>query len=298
MPQGTQHVDFGATLRQAREQRGIPLRAIADATKISFPALEALERNDISHLPGGIFTRSFVRAYAREVGLDPEDAVRRFIASFPGQEPSAADTPPKMTIREDDRLDQGTGVRRVVGRVLTFAAAIALIIAYLAWSGRLASWRGAGTMAGTAAPPSAAPAIVVEPMEETVVVKPADQPGAALMAGEAGVAPAAPPEAQPPPAAASDAATLPEGTLRLTLRARGRCWVSLRSDGIHVFAGTMEEGEEREVDVRGRISLTVGDAGAFSYSINGMPARPMGGAGEVITVVFNAQNYKQQLQLQ
>jgi hypothetical protein len=51
----------------------------------------------------------------------------------------------------------------------------------------------------------------------------------------------------------------------------------------------MEAGEQREVDVRGRISLTVGDAGVFSYSINGMPARPMGGAGEVITVVFNAQ---------
>jgi transcriptional regulator with XRE-family HTH domain len=119
MPQGTQHVDFGATLRQAREQRGTSLRAIADATKISLPALEALERNDISHLPGGIFTRSFVRAYAREVGLDPEDAVRRFIASVPGQEPSAADAAPRMAIREDVRLDQGSGVRRAVGRVLT-----------------------------------------------------------------------------------------------------------------------------------------------------------------------------------
>src|SRR5512146_2068377 len=84
--------DFGGHLRQAREQRGVTLRQIADRTKISVPALEALERNDISRLPGGIFTRAFVRAYAREVGIDPEDTVRRFLARFPDE--STDELPP------------------------------------------------------------------------------------------------------------------------------------------------------------------------------------------------------------
>src|SRR5260370_42507817 len=77
------HDDFGARLRDARERRGVTLRQIANATKISVSVLEALERNDISHLPGGIFGRAFVRSYAVEVGLDPEAIIQDFITQFP-----------------------------------------------------------------------------------------------------------------------------------------------------------------------------------------------------------------------
>ena len=76
-------VDFGTKMKRAREARGVSLRQIATATKISVAALEALERNDISRLPGGIFSRAFVRSYAIEVGLDPEDTVRDFLTQFP-----------------------------------------------------------------------------------------------------------------------------------------------------------------------------------------------------------------------
>jgi len=75
--------DFGVRMKQAREAKGISLRHIAEVTKISVTALEALERNDISRLPGGIFSRAFVRSYALEIGLDPEQTVRDFIARFP-----------------------------------------------------------------------------------------------------------------------------------------------------------------------------------------------------------------------
>ena len=75
--------DFGSKLREARERKGVSLREIANATKISIRALEALERNDISHLPGGIFSRSFVRAYAAEAGLNPDETVDDFVRQFP-----------------------------------------------------------------------------------------------------------------------------------------------------------------------------------------------------------------------
>src|SRR5436190_23204357 len=74
--------DFGGKLRQARERRGISLRQIASSTKIAAAALEALEKNDISKLPGGIFSRAFVRSYAVEVGLDPDETVREFLDRF------------------------------------------------------------------------------------------------------------------------------------------------------------------------------------------------------------------------
>src|ERR1700687_2861327 len=76
-------VDFGSRLREARERRGVSLREIANATKIAVSFLEALERNDISRLPGGIFGRAFVRSFANEVGLDPEATIQDFIAQFP-----------------------------------------------------------------------------------------------------------------------------------------------------------------------------------------------------------------------
>lgn len=75
--------DFGNRMKRQREERGVSLRRIADATKLSVSALEALERNDISRLPGGIFTRAFVRSYAIEIGLDPEKTVRDFLVQFP-----------------------------------------------------------------------------------------------------------------------------------------------------------------------------------------------------------------------
>ncbi len=75
--------DFGLKMRRLREERGVSLRQIADATKISIGVFEALERNDISRLPGGIFSRAFVRSYAIEVGLDPEQTVRDFLVHFP-----------------------------------------------------------------------------------------------------------------------------------------------------------------------------------------------------------------------
>src|SRR5512144_2046052 len=76
---------FGASLREARERKGISLRQIATATKISVASLESLERNDFSKLPGGIFSRAFVRSYAIEVGLDPDDTVHQFLQEFEGE---------------------------------------------------------------------------------------------------------------------------------------------------------------------------------------------------------------------
>lgn len=82
-------IDFGSMIRRAREARGISLRQIAAVTKISVAVLEALERNDISRLPGGIFSRAFVRSYAVEVGLDPERTVCEFLEQFPHESVTA-----------------------------------------------------------------------------------------------------------------------------------------------------------------------------------------------------------------
>ncbi len=79
--------DFGAALRHHREAAHRSLREMADATKLGVRTLEALERNHVEKLPPGIFRRAVVRAYAREVGLDPEDTLRVFLARHPDDLP-------------------------------------------------------------------------------------------------------------------------------------------------------------------------------------------------------------------
>lgn len=69
---------IGEQLRLTREERGIPLREISDETRISIHYLEAIESNDYQRLPGGIFNRSFVRAYARSIGYDEKEAVEGY----------------------------------------------------------------------------------------------------------------------------------------------------------------------------------------------------------------------------
>ncbi len=78
---------FGRRLRAERERRRITLESVAANTKIAASLLRGLERDDVSYWPGGIFRRSFVKAYAAAVGLDPDDTLAEFLERFP--EPGA-----------------------------------------------------------------------------------------------------------------------------------------------------------------------------------------------------------------
>ena len=77
---------FGEELRRERELRDISLRDISEATKISLRHLDALERNDFRHLPGGVFNKGFVRAYSQYIGVDPEAMVNAYLIELREQE--------------------------------------------------------------------------------------------------------------------------------------------------------------------------------------------------------------------
>lgn len=76
-------LSLGARLRLQRERQQVALAAIAAETKIKLSLLEALERDDVSHWPEGIFRRAYVRAYARAIGLEPDAVVREFVTVHP-----------------------------------------------------------------------------------------------------------------------------------------------------------------------------------------------------------------------
>ena len=118
--------DFGIRMKRLREERGVSLRYIADTTKISVSALEALERDDIWRLPGGIYSRAFVRSYAIEIGLDPEQTLRDFLAQFP-HDAVIAGSPHAVELGTTLRTGRGgsaiaiVAILVVIGAILFFA---------------------------------------------------------------------------------------------------------------------------------------------------------------------------------
>lgn len=106
---------FGAQLRQRREEQGIDLIAIAAQTKIKMSLLDALERDDVSHWPSGIFRRAYIRTYAQAIGLDPDVVLREFLEAYP--EPAEVVTTEAIASAVDSRVYTGppTRLRYIVG---------------------------------------------------------------------------------------------------------------------------------------------------------------------------------------
>ena len=318
--------EFGRKLRRAREERGVSLRDIATRTKISLAALEALERSEFNRLPGGIFSRALVRSYASEVGLDPDTTVENFLTSARQSERESAErgaTPPSISRDDREFLERQRRALRVlqVGVVLIAAGAVALLV----WQMRkfvapaaeqeppatvqtplpqppppLDTGMGSGPPATPAeqapaapmpAPRSLPPAQADPPTNATGgPAGPAASSGPATAAGtsDVGQAPAA--SGAAPPAAASEAP--PPLVVELTATADSQ--VTVARDGAPPETQTLRAGQRHRLTAVKEVDLTVADAGAFTWTINGKPAQPMGQPGATVRVRVtpaNAQAY-------
>ena len=126
---------IGEQLRLAREERHIPLREVSDQTRISVHYLEAIESNEFRRLPGGIFNRSFVKAYARYVGIDEKDAVESYMqfmreAGEPSEEIPGSHYTAKVYT---DTPATRSPVLTVVMAILILAILTAAALAVLKW---------------------------------------------------------------------------------------------------------------------------------------------------------------------
>lgn len=262
--------DFGGTLKSARERKGISLRSIANATKISMGALESLERNEFSRLPGGIFSRSFVRAYAEEVGLDPDETVADFLKetgeTFQPPAQIADEDTPVMPAHTDPGLEMQPSLAPRLVKIAFIAIPLVAAIVYFA-------------MKEAATGPAAPPATVT-----------AEQASAPQPAAPAAGAPA-------PPAASGPIPDLGPGeTMRLVLEPASECWVSLTVDGSVRVSRLMNAGERETHEIREGAVLQLGDAAAMKFTINGRASKPIGAAGAVETLRITRANFKDFLQ--
>ncbi|MBI1941648.1 MAG: helix-turn-helix domain-containing protein, partial [Acidobacteria bacterium] len=204
---------FGENLRREREMRGVTLQEISAATKISSRFLEALEGEEFSKLPGGIFTRGFIRAYAKYLGLDEEHVLAEYqLVAQPASE------------AEFGRLAQAKPqVRKAKSHAALYAIFLAIAMlaggyAIFRYSRRIPQSRPAGS---DALPPP--PATPVE-RAPSAVPEQVPSPGANQMGAQDSLE-----SAQPSPATSYGLSEVESGLI-LQVVATERSWVAIDAD--------------------------------------------------------------------
>lgn len=267
---------FGEELRREREIRGISLKEIADATKISKRFLEAIERNDHKTLPAPVFTRGFVREYARYLGLNAEEMVNRYNYA------AAGDDRIEKTIHLE-RLIQPQGLhagREGVGDATATRAAAGLpelrkpapkkrgippayarvdrnvwlflvIVAVLG----VALWFAWKHKTSRVESEAAATKAVAAPQTPKAIALPAQQ-------------------TKPQPV---------DNNLHLTLDLIDNSWITLQADGKTVVNDELRKGDHRTFDALENFEFkTIGNAAGVRLTLNGVELPPLGPDGKVL----------------
>jgi cytoskeleton protein RodZ len=255
------NMDVGATLRHARTRRGLTVEQLARSTKISRSTLEALENDDFDRLPGGVYTRGFLRAYAREVNLDPEETVEQYMEQFaasPSMVMAANERVETASHRREAAYDDETpGESRVIRIPVPLIAAAVLLVflgTYFAIS------RNEGDTGMT-------------PIAEAATTPPSPQPDATL------------------------ASNVAPDVLRIEIKATGPCWVSATADRESALSRLLKAGDAHTLEAKDELVLRVGDPSTVAIVVNGVPSRPLGRPGQPVTVQINKQNYREFQQL-
>jgi hypothetical protein len=251
-------MDIGERLRSARESKGLTIDVLARTTRVQARLLEAVERNDWHALPPRPYGRGCVRAYANEVGLEPDRTVREFFSQFTSA--AIADGPTAVHRDPADAIAPGDTRRRaLIGTLLTCGLAAAFIL-----------FIGRGMLRTGSEPP---------PVGTTGAAEgaPASTAGVTPAVGTPAVAPAA-------------AAPAPVAPLTISLEATAPSWITASADGRRVLYRMLQPGEREAIHAGHSVRFRIGDAGAVRWQVNGRPAAIMGAPGEVRTVVVTAEN--------
>ena len=229
----------------------------ATQLRINKRYLQALEEGRIKDLPGAAYAVGFVRSYATALGLDADDAVRRF-----------RDMSGTAVTKSGDLVFPEPVPRRGIPTGVLAALGLALAMGgYIAWY----QWSGRGERVVDAVPP-------LPPRLERAVETPDTQetPAAPVV-----VAPAPAPAPAPVPVAAPPPPVIDPDKPRVVIRAKGESWVQIRDNpGNRVLTDrVLRAGEIIEIPNRPGIVLTTGKAESLDILVDGQGVDPFGGPG-------------------
>jgi cytoskeleton protein RodZ len=247
----------GAALAQARGALSLTIGDVAQQLKFAPRQIEALEQDNFAELPGGMFARGMVRAYARLVRLDPEPLLARIPAGAPAPNNAEALAAIRRPIPITDSSRRGNLVYAALSLAI-LAVIGAVIVEWQAERSRAARL----TFVPAAQPPATAAPTAPAEAPRTEVASTVTPQIASLDA-----APAAAPAAEPastaaePPAPAPQAAASPAGSRRIALRFEQESWVEIRGRGDKLLMAQLNPaGSERVVEGRPPFSVVIGNA--------------------------------------
>lgn len=282
---GTAMGVFGDRLRREREMRGITLDEITESTKVSRRHLEALEGEHFDQLPGGVFNKGFVRAYARFLGIDEDQAVADYSAASNEAPEPENKFPLDIHMRPDPELNPR---RSYLPLVFAVAALVGVLVGYAFWVKSKPHAQETAENASQSSPvPSASAPVEKAPAptaaQQASESKPKNAERAAATAPQAKTQ-----QQQPTPdAAATLAAGKPEKSFFISVKAREDSWVSVVADGKSVMERVLMADKHKKIKAGKSLILRTGNAGGIEVSFNGRPLGNLGNENEPRTLTFS-----------
>ena len=271
---------FGDKLKRERELRGVTLDEIAKATKIGTRALKALEDEQFDQLPGGIFNKGFVRAYAKFLGLDEEEMVSDYVTAQGDPEASKPDLMAKLAVQAEaqrrSEIAASGGEKSGGSNTIWITLAVAVLLtAGVAASIRYYQMRKAARAESererveTQVPHSAAP--VGSPVPDSAAI---GSPNSATPDGQTATAPTGTPDSvssntpvSAPGASTSTPAAAPKSNdtaakapLELQIHVTKATWLSVQADGKPEVAETLRDSATKVIIAQEKIVLTTGNS--------------------------------------
>jgi len=302
---------FGDRLKKEREQRGVTLEDISLNTKIGTRLLRALEDEKFDQLPGGIFNKGFVRAYARHLGLDENETLADYLTALDSSQgiPAHNTTPspplqfptprPDASAVEHSAGKQEDTERREIPWGLLAVLLLVVALAFASWSYFHRSSqidRGGGGPASTPERSALSSSVLDEAARAGGAARPLPAqegrntpPTAPIPTTEQGkatvsqVAQAALHGAAPPAPAAA-------GTFTVVLKGNDQsedCWVSIVVDGQAPTEAILQGPYEKVLQGKTEIVVKAGSIGALDVFFNGKKLPSLGNYGEVRTMTFH-----------
>jgi cytoskeleton protein RodZ len=296
---------IGDRLQNARTARGLSLDDVEAATRIRRRYLDAIEREAWEELPAPVYARSFLAAYARQLGIPPDEVLGQYSSAEASGAASHGTAPVEVRITPGAAPSR---LRRILTAVVAVLIAAALVVTWVL-VGQLRQFAatrprpGATVVPHTGAPSatpgtpppsastSAPPAAPAPGAQASTATSPggAASPAPGAGAPPAGTAPAPVSPGAPPAPASPGTVPTPAspGTLVITADANDRTWVRVVSDGSVVFEGFVSAGDHETWQGR-QVSIRVGNASALDISVNGKPIGRLGNPGDVVDRTFSA----------
>ena len=244
----------GQMLRAARKEKEWSYMETEDTTKIRVRYIQALEEEDYKVLPGTTYVKGYLRTYAKQLGLDPDEIIALYNDSVMLEAGPVLDEPVKIV------KARPLWVRPVIiGCMAMLAIVLVIAMANLYQPGE----KVADSSYSPSAMPSAPKSEVVSPAPSSTVVPEHDN---AVVTTQDGL------------------------TAKLVFTAP--CWIEVRVDGKPSFQGEFKAGTSKDVKGTSKIELvSVGNAGGLSVNLNGKALPSLGKAGEVLrNVVLTKDN--------